>query len=206
MVERSAIVLVGGEARRAGGREKYFFQFDGKTFLEHLISSLEDVVEEIVLVARNPAQCGRFSGIPGISITSDIRKGIGPIGGIHAGVQQASGDLLFVVACDMPCVNALVVEHLFTLIDAHDAVIPRWNEEMIEPLHAVYRRGALHSYLRGHHSRSLREMVRHLDIAFVDIADLRALDPELRTFTNINAIEDLRAFIASIQRKKGQGV
>ncbi|MDT8356940.1 MAG: molybdenum cofactor guanylyltransferase [Methanomicrobiaceae archaeon] len=202
MTDRSAIVLVGGEARRAGGREKYFFQYDGKTFLEHLISSLGDVVDEIILVARNPDQCERFSGIPGISITSDIRKGIGPIGGIHAGVRQARGEFLFVVACDMPCVNALVVERLFTLIDAHDAVIPRWDEEMIEPLHAVYRRSGLLSYLRDHHSRSLREMVRHLDVTFIDIADLRALDPELRTFTNINAIEDLKAFIASIRRKK----
>ena len=202
MIKRSAIVLVGGEARRAGGREKYFFEFHGKTFLEHLISSLGSVVDEIILVARDPAQYARFSGIPGISITSDIRKGIGPIGGIHAGVQQARGAFLFVVACDMPCVNALVVERLFSLIGAHDAVIPRWEDEMIEPLHAVYRRDALLAYLSGHHSRSLREMVRHLDVKFVAIADLRALDPDLRTFTNINDIEDLKAFITSIEREK----
>lgn len=199
---RSAIVLVGGEARRAGGREKYFFRYDGKTFIEHLISSLGSVVDEIILVTRDQAQCTRFSGIPGISITSDIRKGIGPIGGIHAGVQQAKGAFLFVVACDMPCVSALVIEHLFSRIDAHDAVIPRWDDEMIEPLHAVYRRDVLLEYLSGHHSRSLREMIRQLDVKFVDIADLRALDPELRTFTNINNIEDLKAFIASVQRKR----
>lgn len=202
MTERSAIVLVGGEARRAGGREKYFFQYDGKTFLEHLINSLGSVVDEIILVARDPAQCARFSGIPGIFITNDIRKGIGPIGGIHAGVQKAKGALLFVVACDMPCVNTLVVERLFSLIDAHDAVIPRWDDEMIEPLHAVYRRDALLAYLRGHHSRSLRGMVRQLEVKFVDITDLQEFDPDLRTFTNINDIDDLKAFIASIQREK----
>ena len=36
---RSAIVLVGGAARRAGGREKYFFTFPGKTFIERLIDT-----------------------------------------------------------------------------------------------------------------------------------------------------------------------
>lgn len=200
--KRSAIILVGGEARRAGGREKYFFEYEGKTFIEHLIDSLSSVVDEIILVARDPAQCSRFSEIPGISITTDVRKGLGPIGGIHAGVQKAMGAYLFIVACDMPCVNTLVVERLFSLIDAHDAVIPRWEEDMLEPLHAVYRREAILGYLSGHHSRSLKAMIRSLDAKFVDITDLRSLDPDLRTFTNINDIADLRAFIASFHRKK----
>ena len=47
MYMRSAIILVGGEARRANGKEKYFFRYQGRTFIERLIDSLRDVVDEI---------------------------------------------------------------------------------------------------------------------------------------------------------------
>ncbi|MDD1688981.1 MAG: NTP transferase domain-containing protein, partial [Methanoregula sp.] len=49
---RSAVVLVGGEARRANGQEKYFFTYQGRTFIERLAESLQEVVDEIILVAR----------------------------------------------------------------------------------------------------------------------------------------------------------
>jgi len=195
---RSAIVLVGGEARRAGGKEKYFFRYDGRTFIEHILDTLNGVVEEVVLAARDPAQCERFGHLEGVRCVSDIRKGVGPTGGLHAGVLAVQGDLVAVVACDMPCINARVLGHLFSLVDDYDAVIPAWNPEMLEPLHAVYRRSALLAYLEEPGHRSLREMVKALRVRFVEIEDLRELDPELAAFTNINKIEELEKL------KKGQ--
>ncbi len=70
---RSAMVLVGGEARRARGQEKYFFTYLGRTFIERLIDSLRQVVDEIILVARDPEQCTRFSSLDGIRCITDIR-------------------------------------------------------------------------------------------------------------------------------------
>ena len=188
---RSAIVLVGGEARRAGGQEKYFFSYNGKTFIEHILSALRPVVDEIVLAARDPAQCERFGHLAGVRCVSDIRQGIGPTGGLHAGVLEVRGDLVVVVACDMPCINPRVIEHLFSLMDDYDAVIPAWNPEMLEPLHAVYRRSALLAYLEEPGHRSLREMVKAMRVRFVEIDELRRMDPELMTFTNVNKIEEL---------------
>jgi molybdopterin-guanine dinucleotide biosynthesis protein A len=188
---RSAVVLVGGEARRANGQEKYFFTYQGRTFIERLVDSLRQVVDEIVLVARNPEQCKRFGKIEGIRCISDIRVGIGPIGGLHAGSLAAQGDLIFVCACDMPCVDPSVISHLFNVIDNYDAVIPVWNPEMLEPLHAVYRKTALLSYLESHDSLSLRAMVMSLSALYVPVNELKIIDPDLKTFTNINKLEDL---------------
>jgi molybdopterin-guanine dinucleotide biosynthesis protein A len=188
---RSAIVLVGGEARRAGGREKYFFSYEGRTFIEHILGALRGVVDEIVLAARDPAQCERFGHLAGVKCVPDIRQGIGPAGGLHAGVLQVRGDLVLVVACDMPCINPRVIEHLFSLMDDYDAVIPAWNPDMLEPLHAVYRRAALLAYLEEPGHRSLREMVKAMRVRFVDIHELRRLDPDLKTFTNVNKLEEL---------------
>jgi molybdopterin-guanine dinucleotide biosynthesis protein A len=188
---RSAIVLVGGEARRAGGMEKYFFRYEGRTFIEHIIGALREVVDEIVLAAKDPAQCERFRHLEGVRCVPDIRKGIGPMGGLHAGVLEVHGDLVVVVACDMPCINPRVIEHLFSFMDDYDAVIPSWKPGMIEPLHAIYRRSALLAYLEQPEHRSLHDMVESMRVRFVEIDELRRLDPDLKTFTNVNKLEEL---------------
>ena len=97
----------------------------------------------------------------------DIRQGIGPIGGLHAGALAAQGDLIFVSACDMPCIETAVVSYLFDTIGDADAAIPRWNNDMLEPLHAVYRRSVLLGYLESHASLSLRPMIRSLRTRYV---------------------------------------
>jgi len=191
MTGRSAIILVGGEARRANGQEKYFFTMEGRTFIERLVESLGKVVDEIVLVAKDPAQCERFAHLEGVRCVTDIRRGRGPIGGLHAGALAASGDLLFVCACDMPCISPEVVRYLFSLIGEKDAVIPSWNEAMIEPLHAVYRRASLVSCMERQDPSSLRDLARSLHVLYVDARTLESIDPGLRTFTNINRPEDL---------------
>jgi molybdopterin-guanine dinucleotide biosynthesis protein A len=165
--------------------------YEGRTFIERLVSTLEQVVDEIILVAKDPDQCKRFSHLSGVRCITDIRPGIGPIGGLHAGALAAHGDTLFVSACDMPCIDAGVVRYLFDSIGDGDAAIPSWNYDMIEPLHAVYRRSVLLSYLVDHESYSLRPMIRSINTRYVEVEELRKFDPTLRTFTNINKLEDL---------------
>ena len=189
---RSAVILVGGEARRVNGLEKYFFTMGGRPFIERLIDSLQKAVDEIIIVAKDPAQCERFSHLEGVQCVTDIRRGYGPIGGLHAGATAASGEMIFVCACDMPCVSTAVVNRLFELLEDYDAAIPCWNTDMMEPLHAVYRREPLLTYLDHHESLSLRKMFREMRTRYVDVRNLHDVDPELKTFTNINKIEDLK--------------
>jgi molybdenum cofactor guanylyltransferase len=190
-IRRSAVVLVGGEARRANGQEKYFFMYEGRTFIERLIDTLGQVADEIILVAKDPDQCKRFRHLEGIRCITDLRPGIGPIGGLHAGAQAAHGEMIFVSACDMPCIDAGVVRYLFDAVGDGDAAIPSWNYDMIEPLHAVYRKEVLLHYLEDHESYSLRPMIRSINTRYVPVEELRAFDPTLKTFTNINKLEDL---------------
>lgn len=189
---RTAIVLAGGRAERAGGKEKYFFRYRGRTFIERMIETLSAVVDEIIVVARDEEQCRRFSPIEGIRCVGDIRKGIGPIGGLHAGVRHARGETLFVTACDMPFVKAEVIRYLFDLIEGYDAVVPCWDGDRLEPLHAVYRREALAEYLEDEREiLSLRSMILSLNARFVHMDEIKRIDPKLSSFVNINRLEDL---------------
>ncbi len=188
---KSAIVLVGGEARRVNGMEKYFFRYLGKTFIERLIDALRPAVDEIILVAKDDEHCERFAHIYEARCVHDIRKGMGPIGGLHAGVAACKGDPIFVCACDMPCIDTRVVSALFDALGDYDAAIPSWDTEMLEPLHAVYRKDPLQHYLEDPPSLSLRSLVKHLNVTFVPVGRIQAIDPDLSTFTNINKLEDL---------------
>jgi len=198
---RSAIVLVGGAASRAGGREKYFFTFQGRTFIERLIDTLQGVADEIVVVARDPGQCERFSHLDGIRCIPDLRQGLGPIGGLHAGALAVHGEYVFVAACDMPCIHPGVVNLLFDAAVGYDAAIPCWNADMLEPLHAVYRTRALLDYLGEHDSLSLRPMIWSLNTRYVPVEKIREIDPGLMTFTNINNMEDLESIDPSSERE-----
>lgn len=191
-VFRTAIILAGGEGKRAGGRDKYFFSYRGETFIKRVIESLESVVDEIIIVAKNEEKCGHFQGIENVHIVSDIVKGRGPIGGLQAGVPEAKGEVIFVSACDMPFLNPDAVNRLFEHINDHDAIIPAWDEDKIEPLHAIYRRDALEKYLKTHKSLSLRAMIHELNSKFISVEEFRDVDPNLRTFTNINKLEELK--------------
>jgi molybdenum cofactor guanylyltransferase len=202
---RSAIILVGGEARRANGQEKYFFLYKGRTFIECLVDALGNVVDEIILVAKSQEQCRRFDALKGVRCITDIRPGIGPIGGLHAGACAVKGDLVFVSACDMPCIETAVVSYLFDAIGDADAAIPSWNVDMLEPLHAVYRREVLLRYLESHESLSLRPMIRSINTRYIPVDALRQFDPDLRTFTNINKIEELDRINTTPAEKPGTG-
>lgn len=68
-----------------------------------------------------------------------------------------------------------------------------WNADMLEPLHAVYRRSALIEYLEEHESLSLRPMIWSLNTRYVSVEAIRQIDPDLLTFTNINNLEDLES-------------
>ena len=188
---KSGIILAGGEARRAGGREKYLFSYEGETFIERLISTLKESVDEIIIVARDECHCKRFEDISGVKVVFDIRKGTGPVGGLHAGIEASKGDIMFAVACDMPFVNKDVIKRLFEMADEYDAVIPCWNNDMLEPLHAVYKKQALENYMKSHKSLSLREMIKSIKSCYVNVELLRDIDPGLLTFTNINHLDEL---------------
>ncbi|MBV9355673.1 MAG: molybdenum cofactor guanylyltransferase, partial [Chloroflexi bacterium] len=78
---------------------------------------------------------------------------------------------------------------------AHDAdvVIPRLRDRL-EPMHAVYRRVSVLGAVRDAMARGQRRMTGYLDaLRVVEVSDdaLRAVDPDLRAFFNLNTPDDL---------------
>jgi molybdopterin-guanine dinucleotide biosynthesis protein A len=209
---RSAIILAGGRGRRMGMVEKALLEFEGKTILERLLENLFRVVDEVILSVRDTSQKEKLMPVREkfpdreIRFCFDTLEDAGPLEGIRAGLLESGSEYSFVCAGDMPFVNPNVVELLFEKASVHDAALPKWDDRMFEPLHAVYSRKMIpeieKAFEKGKHS-VLTPVFQMQDVVFVEVSEIRKIDPELRTFANINTVEDLESMIGdSVEKAK----
>lgn len=208
--KRSAIILAGGKGRRMGMVEKVLLEFDGKSILERLLENLFPVVDELILSVRDPSQKEKLMPVREkfpyreIRFCFDTLEDAGPLEGIRAGLLESGAEYSFVCAGDMPFVNSEVVDLLFEKASGHDAALPKWDERMFEPLHAVYSRKMLleieKAFEKEKHS-VLAPVFQMQDVVFVDVSEIRKIDPELRTFANINTVEDIKSLSRDLNSK-----
>jgi molybdopterin-guanine dinucleotide biosynthesis protein A len=159
--------------------------------LERNVDALRPLATRIVIVAASGAQYKNYEA----ETIADFYPGAGPVGGILTGLLTLGPGCHIVLACDMPMARHAVLEYLLTEAQAHpqsDAVVPELSGEL-EPLCAVYRDTAARKLAVFMESgrRSAREALRKLNVRIINEAELRRLDPDLITFTNINTPEDL---------------
>lgn len=191
-IKRSSLILLGGMGTRVQGQAKYLFTYQGESFLSRQIRILADVTDEIILSCRSISQKEEIEKMFPFPCVVDIEQGKGPTEGIRTGVRFTSGDIICIVACDMPLLDPKVIKYLFTRIGSADAAVPGWEDGYIEPLHAVYRREALIKYFSDHNPRKLRDITDALNTLIIPVDEIRKLDPDLKTFTNINDLESFK--------------
>lgn len=196
---KSAMILAGGRGRRMGFKEKALLPVGNRTILEKTIEVLETVVDEVIVSVRDETQQEMLRGYTHeLDVVLDHHHDVGPLAGILEGLKSAGGEYVFISACDMPYLNAHVVQLLFDRAQGHDAAIPVWRDDIMEPLHAVYRTGPMtveteKSIFRN--DKIAKSLVFKLkDVVFVDMEEIKAIDPELKTFININTMEDISNF------------
>jgi len=107
-----AAILAGGKARRMGRIPKGILKTsDGTCIVQRLIIELQQAgAEEIVIVANNPIPYRPF----GTQIIPDMRRDIGPMGGIEAGLRYFAGrcDAVLFMPCDLPAITATEISRL----------------------------------------------------------------------------------------------
>ncbi len=194
---RSALILAGGRSRRMGFEEKALLPMRGKILLEHAMDALDGVVDEIIIPVRDMQQQELLKDYTkGYDVVLDSYQDVGPLSGILEGVIAANGEYVFVAACDMPYINSDVVELLFKSAEGHNAAIPIWDNENLEPMHAVYRTRPMAVETEKAILRSEKFVLSPVfymqDLVFVNVDDeIRQLDPDLKTFVNINTPDDV---------------
>jgi len=182
---------------RLGYREKALIDINGRPVIELIIERLEKVVDSIIISVRDRAQGELLEATlsRGYRFAYDDHRNLGPISGILSGLSECEDEYCFISACDMPFINANVVDLLFKKCENYDAAIPSREDDFLEPLHAVYRcmpmiRETRKAIERG--EKTILAPVFRMNVNYVPVDEIRKLDPDLRTFININTDEDIQ--------------
>jgi molybdopterin-guanine dinucleotide biosynthesis protein A len=186
------LILAGGRSRRMGRNKAQLPAGDG-TLIDHLARRLAPVVDE-TLVAGGPESV-RLAGARRID---DRYQGLGPLAGIHAGLLEARFSLVWVVACDLPDVEPALGELLRGYAAGVDAVVPRLGDDS-EGVCAVYDRSLaprIETFLQTG-ERRVQHFLGRIAVRYVTPAELRRVDPELRSFRNINTPADYEAWLTT---------
>jgi len=184
---RTAAIIAGGGARRLGGRDKSQLVVGGRPILVRQTELLRQVAREVILIGDHPGR----TATTGLRAYPDLVAGLGPIGGLHTALEVASGDLVLVVACDLPFLERALLERLFTLAESADAAWVR-TAGGVEPLVACYRRG-VRSRVRDAIAEGrlkLAELAAVLHVAEIAGPELARYGDPARLLTNVNTPDD----------------
>jgi len=188
----TGIILVGGEGKRLG-RNKASVRIGGRSMLQRVLDRLAPVCDRFLVVTSAERQPPAVSCQRPCQTLVDVLPGLGPLGGMYTGLCASETDLNFVLACDMPLVNAALVRHLAGLTEGYQAVVPV-VEGFAKTLHAAYRRECQRPLREALDAGELavHRFLGRLRVRYLYEGNLRALDPDLLSFLNVNTPADLR--------------
>ncbi len=206
-MDRSAIVLAGGFSSRFG-QDKGVLELADKPLIKHVVDAVSSVVDETVVVANSQERVTQYTKVmaEGVHFVIDVCESRGPLIGALTGFEVAHGKYSLLLPFDTPFVSKEVVSLLFELCLNRAAAIPRWPNEYIEPLQAVYQTKAAFEAARSAVAEgklNMRAMIEKLrGVRYVSTLVIQQLDPELRTFFNINTPVDLKKAAVLAKPKK----
>lgn len=186
-----AAILSGGKATRMGC-DKALLEIQGVPLIERVWRNAAPLAGRVVVVGG-----GSYLEHRGVPTVPDRFPGAGALGGVgtalaHAGEALGPGAWVLVLACDMPFVQAGLIRLLWARREGVRIVVPRTSLGY-EPLCALYRAdvaGVVEDQIRQGDLR-LSTVFRRVSTRAVPEPELRAVDPGLRSFLNLNRPDDV---------------
>lgn len=190
--EATGVVLAGGDSRRMG-RPKAGLDVGGESLVGRVVRILQTLCAEVLIVTKSPLDFLEFN----TKIVRDLIPGQGPLGGLATGLFYSRRPWVLTLACDLPCLKSDLLVLLLETARAAPAgprvIVPRTKDGW-QPLVAVYSPLCLKPIRRYLQSggRKVDEIRRH-GVIWHEVGEdqLRAVDPDLESFTNINTPEEL---------------
>jgi len=219
MTKRAAIILSGGKAERFQSeeetwRDKALVELSGKPLLVHAVESVQCHVDETVVVVNDENRLALYTEVletrdmRGVRLVTDLKIDHfgGPLLAIYTGLKSVKADCCLTLPSDMPLIQPKVIEHIFTSAKHSLVTVPMWPNGRLETLVMALERKSI---LEIAETLCLLKRPRSDDIVrgalkvlFLSIvSEIQKVDPELKSFVNINAPEDL----TSLEPRRAQG-
>jgi molybdenum cofactor guanylyltransferase len=219
VTKRAALILAGGKARRfqikqEEWQDKALAQLFGKPLLVHAVENACGVVDEVVVCVNDEARKARYAEVLKLHQLGNVRLVVdekishinGPNVAIMTGLKSTNADFCVTFPCDMPLLKPKIIKYLFDAAGEVQVAVPMWPNGRLETLVTVLERGSAtqitETLCRLRRPRSDDIMRGAQKVLFVSpVGEMRVLDPELKSFVNINRHEDL----AKLQTRKAHG-
>jgi len=187
-LEIGGVILAGGNARRLGGIAKGTIEVGkGVSIVERLIKELAQAGVDNIVIAADDSRPYQNCGV---KVISDIRVGIGPIGGIESGLVHFAGqsDAVMFVPCDMPNITAKEISALKkAFIETGAPVVFAETAGFFwHPLCAV-----VHNGLKEEISSAIDRGQRKIRDVWQQVKAVRVQFADESAFLNINSLADV---------------
>jgi molybdopterin-guanine dinucleotide biosynthesis protein A len=186
----SWVILAGGQASRMGGQDKGLIELESRPLIEHVFSKLSAQTSDISINAnRNTEFYQRYA-----PVFSDLMQNfLGPLAGIHAGLEQATSEWVGFVPCDSPYLVTDYVERFKAHMHSNAEILVAHDGDHQQPVFCMYHKRALPkltSFLeRG--ERKVRLLYKECAVHFINFDDAP------QCFINLNTPEQLRKLHAT---------
>ncbi|PEA55732.1 molybdenum cofactor guanylyltransferase [Bacillus pseudomycoides] len=189
----AGIVLAGGRSSRFG-EPKALAMWQGKTFIEHSVEALKEVVTDIVVISHQDIT-NELSYILNVPVVEDseLYKGNGPLAGLVTGMEFAKADWYVVAPCDTPNISKEWALELIERADeTYGAIVPI-VEGRKQPLLALYHYKVKEKieHLLKEEKRSMQGLLSQCNVQYVTVE-------EADVFINVNTKEEYN----ELQKKK----
>ncbi len=194
----TCIILSGGKSSRMGVN-KSLLKLGNATLIERTANLMNSIFKEVIIITNSPEEYS-FLQIP---IYEDVYKGIGPLGGIHAGLIYSKTEMNFIISCDMPLVTKNLIEFIINFNTDKLITITK-ADGFIQQLCGLYSKKTLTEIVRvieednstqAEHNHQKKcvckvlQLVKNLNAEIIDIAD-KYESYEEGMFLNMNKPED----------------
>lgn len=187
-LDLTVVIQAGGRSSRMG-QDKGLVLLAGRPMIEHVLARVDGLGSGALITTNRPAEYAYLN----LPMAADSQPGAGALPGLETALAAAPGDLVLLVACDMPFLNRALLEHLVDLAPTADVVVPRWGDRH-QPMHAVYRRRTCLAAVRAALARNERRMISfYTDLRVVTIPEtiVATFAPVGRSFFNVNTPAEL---------------
>ncbi|MCX8150677.1 MAG: molybdenum cofactor guanylyltransferase [Candidatus Bathyarchaeota archaeon] len=209
MIKRAGIVLAGGRAERFQEKneewqDKALAKLAEKPLVIHVLRNLGKVVDDVVVCVNDEARKTQYvkilseNSIENIKVVVDekIDRLGGPLIAIYTGLKAIDAELCVTLPADMPLAQPAIIEYMFEEIRDSLVVVPVWPNGRLETLNMVLKKDSaleivetLCSLKRQRSDDVIRGALKANFVAIV--GEIMRIDPELKSFVNINSREDL---------------
>ncbi len=187
----TGVLLAGGKSRRMG-RDKRVLAVGEETLFARSLAALSSVFQHVLVVVAQDTDRLEIDA----PVLRDLIPDCGSLGGLYTGLKQAGNEWVFAAACDMPFLDSATIRHFVGLKHEGDVVMAKLRHGL-QPMHALYHRNCLpvmESLIQARDFK-IHRLADHpsLRVRLVPPEELHLLDPDARSFDNINTPDDLDA-------------